>query len=47
MLGKLTTSLNGKAVIGLFPAESDGDDVVIKHEGRDLNCHMLRQQVCH
>ena len=45
MLAELMTSLVGRAVIGLFPAHSREDDVVIQHEGRDLTCYMLRQQV--
>ena len=46
MLSDLVTSLRGSAVIGLFPAYSEGDDVVIEHgDGKESTCHMLRQQV--
>ena len=45
MLAELLTSLKGRAVIGLFPAHSEGDDVVIQHNGQNVTCHMLRQQV--
>ncbi|KAL5268604.1 hypothetical protein ACHWQZ_G002452 [Mnemiopsis leidyi] len=45
MLAELLTSLKGRAVIGLFPAHSEGDDVVIQHNGQNVTCHMLRQQI--
>ena len=47
MLAELLTSLEGRAVIGLFPAYSTGDDVIISRmeDGKDVTCFMLRQQV--
>jgi 5-methyltetrahydrofolate--homocysteine methyltransferase len=37
--------LTAKAVFGLWPANSVGDDVELTHEGRTERLHFLRQQV--
>ncbi|NYZ64147.1 methionine synthase [Luteimonas deserti] len=37
--------LTAKAVFGLWPAHSVGDDVVLRHEGGEATLHFLRQQV--
>ncbi len=37
--------LTAKAVFGLWPAHSVGDDVVLQHEGGEATLHFLRQQV--
>jgi 5-methyltetrahydrofolate--homocysteine methyltransferase len=36
--------LTAKAVVGLFPAHRDGDDVVVSPPAGDLRFHFLRQQ---
>ena len=37
-------SLKAKAVIGIFPANRNGDDVTVTHEGVESTFHFLRQQ---
>ncbi|KAF1697797.1 methionine synthase [Pseudoxanthomonas koreensis] len=37
--------LTAKAVFGLWPANSVGDDVVLEHDGGEAILHFLRQQV--
>ena len=37
--------LTAKAVFGLWPANSVGDDVVLQHAGGETTLHFLRQQV--
>ena len=37
--------LTAKAVFGLWPASSAGDDVVLRHDGGEATLHFLRQQV--
>ncbi|MET0327131.1 MAG: vitamin B12 dependent-methionine synthase activation domain-containing protein, partial [Luteimonas sp.] len=37
--------LTAKAVFGLWPANSVGDDVVLQHESGEATLHFLRQQV--
>jgi 5-methyltetrahydrofolate--homocysteine methyltransferase len=37
--------LTAKAVVGLWPANSVGDDVVLQAGGEDVTLHFLRQQV--
>jgi len=37
--------LTAKAVFGIWPAHSVGDDVVLRHDGGQANLHFLRQQV--
>lgn len=37
-------SLTAKAVIGIFPAKREGDDVNVKNGGREHTFHFLRQQ---
>ena len=37
--------LRAKAVIGLFPAQSVGDDVIVDVDGMSTTLHFLRQQV--
>ncbi|RPD88574.1 methionine synthase [Luteimonas sp. 100069] len=37
--------LTAKAVFGLWPARSVGDDVVLRHDGGEATLHFLRQQV--
>ncbi len=37
--------LRAKAVFGIWPAHSVGDDVVLRHDGGDDTLHFLRQQV--
>jgi len=37
--------LRAKGVIGLFPAHSDGDDIVVQTAGGAVTLHHLRQQV--
>ncbi len=37
--------LRAKAVFGLWPAHSVGDDVVVHHDGGETTLHFLRQQV--
>ncbi|MTI38700.1 methionine synthase [Fulvivirga lutimaris] len=37
-------SLKAQAVIGLFPAHNNGDDVIIDNEGEKVEFHFLRQQ---
>ncbi len=47
MLHKIISEkwLTAKAVIGFFPAKSDGDDIIIKtKEGNEVVLHHLRQQ---
>ena len=36
--------LTAHARIGIFPAESVGNDIRVRHETKDLNFHFLRQQ---
>ena len=36
--------LTAKAVVGIFPAQSQGDDVVIQHAGQEYTLYNLRQQ---
>lgn len=36
--------LQAKAVFGIFTANSDGDDVVVKHNGEQVKLHFMRQQ---
>ena len=47
MLAKIIDEnwLTAKAVFGLWPANSVGDDVELTHEGRTERLHFLRQQV--
>jgi len=47
MLDKIISEqwLTAKAVFGLFPAYSNGDDVVIDKGGQELTAFMLRQQL--
>ncbi len=47
MLGKIVDEqwLRAKAVIGLFPANAIGDDVVAEVDGQPVTLHFLRQQV--
>ena len=47
MLGKIVDEkwLQAKAVIGLFPANAIGDDVVAEVDGQPVTLHFLRQQV--
>ena len=37
--------LTAKAVFGIWPAHSVGDDVVLRHDGGQATLHFLRQQV--
>jgi 5-methyltetrahydrofolate--homocysteine methyltransferase len=37
--------LTAKAVLGLWPAQRIGDDVVLRHDGGETTLHFLRQQV--
>ena len=37
--------LTARAVFGLWPAHSRGDDVVLRHDGGEATLHFLRQQV--
>ncbi len=47
MLGKIIKEnwLEAKAVIGLFRAESQGDDIIVDFSGGDMTLRNLRQQV--
>jgi len=47
MLARIVSEkwLTAKAVVGLWPANSVGDDVVLKADGQDVTLHFLRQQV--
>ena len=46
MLGRIVAGkwLRARAVVGLWPAASDGDDVVVAHDGGPTALHFLRQQ---
>ena len=37
-------ALQAKAVCGIFPAQSIGDDIVLSHEGKEYRLFMYRQQ---
>ncbi|WP_432713225.1 methionine synthase [Pedobacter sp.] len=37
-------SLTAKAVIGFWPANADGDDIILEAEGKQVTIHTLRQQ---
>eukprot|EP00116_Pleurobrachia_bachei_P014229 sb/3474491/ len=46
MLDHLVRTLKGRAVYGVFPARSRGDDVIVTgDDGVERTCYMLRQQV--
>lgn len=46
MLEKIITEkwLTARAVFGIFPANSSGDDVTLIHEGKNWQLHHIRQQ---
>jgi 5-methyltetrahydrofolate--homocysteine methyltransferase len=46
MLGRIVAGkwLRARAVVGLWPAASEGDDVVVAHDGGPTSLHFLRQQ---
>lgn len=37
-------SLKAKAVVGIFPAKRNGDDITVSDEGKESTFHFLRQQ---
>ena len=47
MLEKIVAEkwLTARAVYGIWPAHSHGDDVVLRHDGGEATLHFLRQQV--